>query len=115
MNGWHNSGRMGESTDMNPGVTRDALAMAAIASWVAIGGGIGLVAATASSVAFPAGRLGAALAGAAGAFLGGGFFTLIADRHLSHVDPLSLVIAATMAVIVLAAVRSAQFAEPRPQ
>jgi uncharacterized membrane protein YeaQ/YmgE (transglycosylase-associated protein family) len=89
--------------------------MASIASWVAIGGGIGLVAATASSVAFPAGRLGTTLAGAAGAFLGNGFFTLIADRHLSHVDPLSLVIAATMAVIVLAAVRSAQFAEPRPQ
>jgi uncharacterized membrane protein YeaQ/YmgE (transglycosylase-associated protein family) len=89
--------------------------MAAIASWVAIGGGIGLVAAATSSATFPAGRPGAALAGAAGAFLGGGSYTLIADRHLSRVDPVSLVIAAALAAILLAAVRSAQFAEPRAQ
>ena len=68
-----------------------------------------------SSVAFPAGRLGAALAGAGGAFLGGGMFTLLADRALSRVDVLSLAAAATAAAVLLAAVRSAQFAEPRPQ
>jgi uncharacterized membrane protein YeaQ/YmgE (transglycosylase-associated protein family) len=89
--------------------------MVAIASWLALGGGIGLMAAAISSVAFPAGRLGAALAGAAGAFLGGGLFTLLADRVLSRVDVLSLASAATAAAVMLAAVRSAQFAEPRPQ
>jgi len=73
------------------------------------------MAAAIASVAFPAGRLGAALAGAAGAFLGGGLFTLLADRHLSRIDALGLAIAATAAAVVLAAVRSAQFAEPRPQ
>ncbi len=89
--------------------------MVAIASWVAMGGGIGLVAAAISSVAFPAGRAGAALAGAAGAFVGGGLFTLLADRALSRLDVVSLAAAATAAAGVLAAVRSAQFAEPRPQ
>ena len=73
------------------------------------------MAAASSSVAFPAGRLGAALAGAAGAFLGGGLFTLLADRGLTRVDVLSLAAAATAAAVVLAAVRSAQFAEPRAQ
>ena len=73
------------------------------------------MAAAISPVAFPAGRLGAALAGAAGAFLGGGLFTLLTDRALSRVDVLSLASAATAAAVVLAAVRSAQFAEPRPQ
>jgi uncharacterized membrane protein YeaQ/YmgE (transglycosylase-associated protein family) len=89
--------------------------MVAIVSWLVIGGGIGLMAAAISSVAFPAGRLGAALAGAAGAFLGGGLFTLLADRALSRVDVLSLASAATAAAVLLAAVRTAQFAEPRPQ
>jgi uncharacterized membrane protein YeaQ/YmgE (transglycosylase-associated protein family) len=89
--------------------------MVAITSWVAVGGGIGFVAAAISSVAFPAGRPGAALAGAAGAFLGGGLFTLLADRGLSRVDVLSLAAAATAAAVLLAAVRSAQFAEPRAQ
>ena len=89
--------------------------MVAIVSWVVVGGGIGLLAAAISPVAFPAGRLGAALAGAAGAFLGGGLFTLLADRALSRVDVLTLASAATAAAVVLAAVRSAQFAEPRPQ
>jgi uncharacterized membrane protein YeaQ/YmgE (transglycosylase-associated protein family) len=89
--------------------------MVAIASWVALGGGIGVIAAAMSPVAFPAGRAGAALAGAAGAFLGGGLFTLLADRALSRVDALGLAAAATAAAVLLAAVRSAQFAEPRPQ
>jgi uncharacterized membrane protein YeaQ/YmgE (transglycosylase-associated protein family) len=89
--------------------------MAAITSWVALGSGIGLVAAAVSPAAYPAGRTGAVLAGAAGAFLGGGLFTLLADRHLSRIDALGLAIAATAAAVVLAAVRSAQFAEPRPQ
>jgi uncharacterized membrane protein YeaQ/YmgE (transglycosylase-associated protein family) len=89
--------------------------MVAITSWLALGGGIGLLAAAISSVAFPAGHAGAALAGAAGAFLGGGLFTLLADRALSRVDVVSLTAAATASAVVLAAVRSAQFAEPRPQ
>jgi uncharacterized membrane protein YeaQ/YmgE (transglycosylase-associated protein family) len=89
--------------------------MVAIASWIAMGGGIGLVATAISSVAFPAGRWGAALAGAAGAFLGGGLFTLLADRALTRVDVLSLAAAATAAAVLLAAVRSAQLAEPRAQ
>jgi uncharacterized membrane protein YeaQ/YmgE (transglycosylase-associated protein family) len=74
-----------------------------------------LTAAVISSVAYPAGRAGAVLVGAAGAFLGGGLFTLLADRALSRVDVLSLAAAATAAAVVLAAVRSAQYAEPRPQ
>jgi hypothetical protein len=89
--------------------------MVAIASWVAIGGGIGVTAAAISSLAYPATRAGAGLVGAAGAFLGGGLFTLLADRALSRVDVLSLAAAATAAAVVLAALRSAQYAEPRPQ
>jgi uncharacterized membrane protein YeaQ/YmgE (transglycosylase-associated protein family) len=80
-----------------------------------MGGAIGFVAAAISPAAFPAGRAGAVLAGAAGAFLGGGLFTLLADRGLGGVDALSLATAAALAAVVLAAVRSAQLAEPRPQ
>jgi uncharacterized membrane protein YeaQ/YmgE (transglycosylase-associated protein family) len=89
--------------------------MVAIVSWVAAGGGIGLAAAAITSAAFPAGRAGAAIAGAAGAFLGGGLFTLLADRGLGRVDVLSLAAAATAAAVVLAAVRGAQYAEPHPR
>jgi uncharacterized membrane protein YeaQ/YmgE (transglycosylase-associated protein family) len=89
--------------------------MVAIASWIAMGGGIGFVAAALSPAAFPAGRAGAVIAGAAGAFLGGGLLSLLADRALTRVDVLSLAASATAAAVVLAAVRSAQFAEPRPQ
>jgi uncharacterized membrane protein YeaQ/YmgE (transglycosylase-associated protein family) len=115
--------RMGEASRAGWGLTRicpeqlgrHLSRMVAIASWVALGGGIGVIAAAISPVAFPAGRAGAALAGAAGAFLGGGLFTLLADRALSRVDALGLAAAATAAAVLLAAVRSAQFAEPRPQ
>lgn len=89
--------------------------MAAVATWLVLGGGIGLMAATLSPARFPAGRAGTTAVGAAGAFVGGGVMTLLAGHRSGRVDFETLVAAAALAAVVLSALRHAQFAEPRSQ
>jgi uncharacterized membrane protein YeaQ/YmgE (transglycosylase-associated protein family) len=87
----------------------------AIVSWITLGASIGLVASTLSPEAFPGGRVGALVAGAAGAFFGGGLLTLVVDRGIVRLNLASLAAATVTAALVLAAFRRAQYAEPRPQ
>ena len=72
--------------------------MAAIASWIALGGGIGLMAALGSPRWFPAGV--AVAVGAAGAFVGGGLVTTLAGRTLGGVDIERLTAAGAAALLV---------------
>lgn len=88
--------------------------MTAIASWLAVGAAVGVFAGWLSPDAFPAGRAGGSIAGAAGAFVGGGSVAMIAERGVARVDFLSLAVACLTAALVLAAIRKAQYAEPRP-
>jgi hypothetical protein len=85
--------------------------MAAIATWLVLGGGIGLMAATLSSARFSAGRAGATAASAPG----GGVLTRLAGQHSGRVDVEALAAAAALAAVVLSALRQAQLAEPRSQ
>lgn len=55
---------------------RKHLGMAAITTWIALGGGIGLLASLGSPRWSPAGWAGAVAVGAAGAFVGGGLLTV---------------------------------------
>jgi len=87
----------------------------AIVSWIGLGAAIGLISSAQSPDLFPAGRLGALVAGAAGAFVGGGVVALVADHGIARFNFASLVAAAVTAYLVLAATRRAQYAEPRPQ
>lgn len=89
--------------------------MLAIVSWIAIGAVLGVVLPALSPDVFPAGRLGALMAGAAGGFVGGGLFALVADKGTAKLGLPGLATAAVTAVVVLAATRRAQYAEPRPQ
>ena len=63
----------------------------------------------------PRGAAVAAAGGAPGAFVGGGSVALIAERGVARLDFISLAVASLTAALVLAAVRKAQYAEPRPQ
>jgi uncharacterized membrane protein YeaQ/YmgE (transglycosylase-associated protein family) len=87
----------------------------AIVSWIGIGAVLGVVSPALSPEAFPAGRVGALMAGAAGGFVGGGLFALVADKGTAKLGLPSLAAAAVTAVVVLVATRKAQYAEPRPQ
>jgi uncharacterized membrane protein YeaQ/YmgE (transglycosylase-associated protein family) len=85
-----------------------------IVSWVVLGGLIGLLANRLLRVSFPGGTLGTIAAGATGAFLGGGLARLLANRGLAGFDTTSLLIAALGAIVLLSAIRTADYAEPRP-
>ena len=89
--------------------------MAAIATWIVLGAGIGLAAAVRWPARFPAGRLGAIAAGAAGAFVGGGLVTIFATRAIGGVDLERLAAAGAVAILVLGGLGHAQVAEPRAQ
>jgi len=51
--------------------------------------------------------------GIAGAFLGGALFSLIADRGVTGLDPVSLLLAFVGAALLLTIVRKAGYAQPR--
>jgi uncharacterized membrane protein YeaQ/YmgE (transglycosylase-associated protein family) len=89
--------------------------MLAIASWIGIGVAIGLAGSTVAPQSFPTGRAGAALAGAAGAFVGGGGLALVLERGAARLSLPTVVAAAVTAVLVLAVARRANYAQPRPQ
>jgi uncharacterized membrane protein YeaQ/YmgE (transglycosylase-associated protein family) len=85
-----------------------------VVSWVVLGGLIGLLANRLLRLSFPGGRLGMIAAGATGAFLGGALARLLADRGIGGFDATSLLVAALGAVVLLSAIRTADYAEPRP-
>jgi uncharacterized membrane protein YeaQ/YmgE (transglycosylase-associated protein family) len=85
-----------------------------VVGWVVLGGLIGLLANRFLRLSFPGGTLGTIAAGATGAFLGGALARLLADRGIAGFDTTSLVVAAVGAVVLLSAIRTADYAEPRP-
>jgi uncharacterized membrane protein YeaQ/YmgE (transglycosylase-associated protein family) len=85
-----------------------------VVGWVALGGLLGLLANRLLRVRLPGGTLGTIAAGATGAFLGGALTRLLGDRGISGFDTTSLVVAALGAIVLLSAVRTADYAEPRP-
>jgi uncharacterized membrane protein YeaQ/YmgE (transglycosylase-associated protein family) len=86
-----------------------------VVSWVVLGGLIGLLANRLLRVSFPGGTLGMIAAGATGAFLGGALARLLAHRGIAGFDTTSLLVAALGAVVLLSAIRTADYAEPRPR
>jgi uncharacterized membrane protein YeaQ/YmgE (transglycosylase-associated protein family) len=85
-----------------------------VVSWVVLGALIGLLANRLLRPSFPGGRLGMMAAGATGAFLGGALARLLADRGIDGFDATSLLVAAVGAVVLLSAIRTADYAEQRP-
>ena len=85
-----------------------------IVGWILIGAAAGLLANRLVPGRFPGGVLGTLFGGMAGAFIGGGVFSLIADRGVSGLDLISVLIAFIGAVLLLTAIRKAEYAEPRP-
>jgi uncharacterized membrane protein YeaQ/YmgE (transglycosylase-associated protein family) len=83
-----------------------------IIGWIVVGAVVGLLASWLIPGRFPGGVLGAVAGGAAGAFVGGGIFSLIADRGAAEFDAVSLLSACFGAALVLRAVRKAGYAEP---
>ena len=86
-----------------------------VVGWVVLGGLIGLLANRLLRMSFPGGRLGMTAAGATGAFLGGALARLLAGGGMAGFDTTSLLIAALGAVVLLSAIRTADYAEPRPR
>jgi len=90
---------------------RDGQGMS-IVSWLALGALIGVLANWVMPRRFPGGLLGTIAGGTAGAFLGGGIFTLLGGRGVSGFDLASQFIALIGAGLLLAAVRKAAYTEP---
>ena len=88
-----------------------------ILGWIVLGVIIGALVNRFLPARFPGGLPGTVLGGAAGAFIGGGIFTVIADRPVSGFDLISLVIALFSAALLLSLIRKANGAgtdaEPR--
>jgi uncharacterized membrane protein YeaQ/YmgE (transglycosylase-associated protein family) len=84
-----------------------------IVSWIALGTIVGMLANWLTPGRFPGGLGGTIAGGMAGAFLGGAIFSLVADRAVSGVDAVSLVLALAGAAVLLMVVRKADHAQPR--
>jgi uncharacterized membrane protein YeaQ/YmgE (transglycosylase-associated protein family) len=85
-----------------------------IASWIVLGGVLGLVAARLRPGRFPGDAVGAAAAGAMGGFVGGGVFAALDDRGVSGFDLVTAVSALAGAALMLTAMNKADYAEPHP-
>jgi uncharacterized membrane protein YeaQ/YmgE (transglycosylase-associated protein family) len=85
-----------------------------IASWIFIGGLVGLFAARLRPGRFPGASLGAAVTGAVGGFVGGGVFTALDDRTVQSFDPVTALSAVVGAALMLSAMHKADYAESRP-
>jgi uncharacterized membrane protein YeaQ/YmgE (transglycosylase-associated protein family) len=83
-----------------------------VVSWITLGALVGLAVHARAPGRFPGGIAGTVAAGTAGGFLGGGIFTLTAQRGTSRIDLVALGIAAVGALLILAAARSAGYADP---
>jgi uncharacterized membrane protein YeaQ/YmgE (transglycosylase-associated protein family) len=84
-----------------------------IVSWVVLGTIVGILVNWLLPGKFPGGVIGTVAGGMAGAFLGGAIFSLAADRGVSGLDALSLLIAFVGAGLLLMIVRKADHAQPR--
>ena len=85
-----------------------------IAIWIICGGLVGLLATQLRPGRFPGGTPGAMLAGVVGGFVGGGVFAALDDRSVNGFDPTTTVSALVGAALMLAAMKTADHAEPRP-
>lgn len=83
-----------------------------VVAWLAIGALIGLLGSRLLRLRFPGGTWGTIAAGMTGAFLGGGLARLLSDRGLAGFDAVSLLVAALGALVLLTAVRTADYSEP---
>jgi uncharacterized membrane protein YeaQ/YmgE (transglycosylase-associated protein family) len=86
-----------------------------VVSWIAVGALAALLVHALGKGRFPGGLAGTLAAGTAGGFLGGGIFSLAAQRATSRLDLTALLLAAVGSALILAATRSAAYAEPRPR
>jgi uncharacterized membrane protein YeaQ/YmgE (transglycosylase-associated protein family) len=88
-----------------------------IIGWIVIGAACGVLADRLVPAGFPGGVRGSVLGGMAGAFIGGGGFSLVANRGVSDLDLLnliSLIMAFIGAALLLTAIRKASYVEPHP-
>jgi uncharacterized membrane protein YeaQ/YmgE (transglycosylase-associated protein family) len=76
-----------------------------VATWIALGAFVGLVARQALGREFPGGAVGAVWGGATGAFLGGAGFTLVTNGDTAGLDARSLPAALLGAVVLVAIVQ----------
>lgn len=83
-----------------------------VAGWILLGAVVGVMAHGMSRSRLPGGPLGTVGAGSAGAFLGGGIYSLVARTDVGSFDVLSLLPALLGAVALLAATYKADFAGP---
>lgn len=86
-----------------------------IVSWIVLGMIVGMLANWLTPVRFPGGLGGTIAGGMAGAFLGGATFSLLADRGVSGLDTVSLLVALVGAAVLLMVVHKADHAQPRPR
>jgi uncharacterized membrane protein YeaQ/YmgE (transglycosylase-associated protein family) len=86
-----------------------------VVGWTVVGALAGALVHARVSGRFPGGLAGTLAAGTAGGFLGGGTFSLAAQRAKSGLDLTALVFAVVGSALILAATRSAGYAEPRPR
>jgi uncharacterized membrane protein YeaQ/YmgE (transglycosylase-associated protein family) len=85
-----------------------------IAIWIVCGALVGLLAARLRPGRFPGGTLGATVTGVVGGFVGGGLFAALDDRNVNGFDVTTTVSAIVGAALMLAAMKTADHAEPRP-
>jgi len=85
-----------------------------IAIWIVCGALVGLVAARLQPGRFPGGALGATVTGIVGGFVGGGLFASLDGRNVDGFDLTTAVSALVGAALMLAAMKKADYAEPRP-
>ncbi|MDQ3933108.1 MAG: GlsB/YeaQ/YmgE family stress response membrane protein [Actinomycetota bacterium] len=85
-----------------------------VISWILLGAILGLLGNRIVPERFPGGARGTAATGAAGAFLAGAFFSLLASGGSAALEPASLPVALAGGAGLLALVRKADHAEPRP-
>ncbi len=84
-----------------------------IISWILLGTAMGILVNWLVPGKFPGGLIGTVVGGTAGAFLGGALFSLVADRGVTGIDGVSLLIAFVGAALLLTVVRIAGYGAPR--
>ena len=84
-----------------------------IISWIVLGTTVGFLVNWLIPGRFPGGLIGTIVGGIAGAFLGGAVFSLLAERGVTGLDAISLLVAFVGAAVLLTLVRKAGYAQPR--
>ena len=83
-----------------------------IISWIVLGTIVGFLVNWLIPGRFPGGLIGTIVGGTAGAFLGGAVFSLLAERGVTGLDAISLLVAFVGAAVLLTLVRKAGYAQP---